>query len=399
MLDELDKMLNDNKPASFDAPAISPYGKIAYSDDETALRGWTGGIKIPDLDVSDIMDGTCASTATTYSPNSMTLKDIEDAMAMLTKPVSLGVSSRGMLANLPKPSSEHAYPFGTVISPVSSLEEAEEIASQIEEQKITMAYDPSIYNDYSAYITYTSADLVSGGAASGDMSFTVANPVPDNVIRISNDNGSIDIGLDGTIEFNGDINVSAGAQLFWDAVSVNAPRYEDTIQKLEAEVVELKEELALIAKEGYYEPAEEARENQIALDFTIAPPTNATDMVTKGYDPYSIEEDFFFGSRPGSRGTQIETLPGGQGLGELEDLEYFRRKVTDAMKLPDSYFEGDIAYAKAREVRKALLQHEVLKSQLETNKTFMVDKDSSIGKLMLKNLRAETFDDAMELLK
>lgn len=55
------------------------------------------------------------------------------------------------------------------------------------------------------------------------------------------------------------------------------------------------------------------------------------------YNPQSMSEDFFFASRPDGRGSRVETLPGGQGLGELADLEYFQRKVWRGLKVPSSY--------------------------------------------------------------
>ena len=39
----------------------------------------------------------------------------------------------------------------------------------------------------------------------------------------------------------------------------------------------------------------------------------------------SMMEDFWLPRREGGRGTEITTLPGGQNLGELSDIEYFRR--------------------------------------------------------------------------
>ena len=55
------------------------------------------------------------------------------------------------------------------------------------------------------------------------------------------------------------------------------------------------------------------------------------------YNPHSMNEDFFFASRPDGRGSRVEVLPGGQGLGELSDLEYFQRKVWRGLKVPVSY--------------------------------------------------------------
>lgn len=55
------------------------------------------------------------------------------------------------------------------------------------------------------------------------------------------------------------------------------------------------------------------------------------------YNPQSMSEDFYFASRPDGRGSRVETLPGGQGLGELADLEYFQMKVWRGLKVPTSY--------------------------------------------------------------
>jgi len=55
------------------------------------------------------------------------------------------------------------------------------------------------------------------------------------------------------------------------------------------------------------------------------------------YNPQSMSEDFFFAQRADGRGSRVETLPGGQGLGELSDLEYFQDKVWRGLRVPVSY--------------------------------------------------------------
>lgn len=57
------------------------------------------------------------------------------------------------------------------------------------------------------------------------------------------------------------------------------------------------------------------------------------------YNPQSMSEDFFFASRPDGRGSSVEQLQGGQGLGELADLEYFQRKVWRGLRVPTSYMQ------------------------------------------------------------
>ena len=50
----------------------------------------------------------------------------------------------------------------------------------------------------------------------------------------------------------------------------------------------------------------------------------------------SMLEDFWLPRREGGRGTQIETLPGGENLGQIQDVEYFQRKLYQSLNVPIS---------------------------------------------------------------
>ena len=54
----------------------------------------------------------------------------------------------------------------------------------------------------------------------------------------------------------------------------------------------------------------------------------------------SMLEDFWLPSREGGRGTDISTLPGGQNLGEIADIEYFRSKLYRSLNVPVSRLES-----------------------------------------------------------
>ena len=54
----------------------------------------------------------------------------------------------------------------------------------------------------------------------------------------------------------------------------------------------------------------------------------------------SMLEDFWLPSREGGRGTDISTLPGGQNLGEVADIEYFQRKLYRSLNVPISRLEA-----------------------------------------------------------
>lgn len=55
------------------------------------------------------------------------------------------------------------------------------------------------------------------------------------------------------------------------------------------------------------------------------------------YNPLSIMEDFFFAQTADGRGSKVEVLPGGQGLGEIDDLKFFTNKLLRGLRIPSSY--------------------------------------------------------------
>jgi len=69
-----------------------------------------------------------------------------------------------------------------------------------------------------------------------------------------------------------------------------------------------------------------------------------TGQVDQRYNPLSTDEDYVIPIRGDSTGTRIETLPGGQFTGDIEDLTYIQNKLFAALKIPKSYlgYEGDI---------------------------------------------------------
>ena len=55
------------------------------------------------------------------------------------------------------------------------------------------------------------------------------------------------------------------------------------------------------------------------------------------YNPMSVDEDYFLPVRGEKSGTRIESLPGGQFTGDIDDVEYLRDKLFSALKIPQSY--------------------------------------------------------------
>jgi len=60
-------------------------------------------------------------------------------------------------------------------------------------------------------------------------------------------------------------------------------------------------------------------------------------VVDSGYNPLSINEDYFFPQTAEGRGSKVEILPGGTNLGEIDDLKYFTNKLFRALRIPSSY--------------------------------------------------------------
>ena len=60
-------------------------------------------------------------------------------------------------------------------------------------------------------------------------------------------------------------------------------------------------------------------------------------VMDSGFNPLSINEDYFFPQTAEGRGSKVEVLPGGSNLGEIEDLRFFTNKLFRALRIPSSY--------------------------------------------------------------
>lgn len=81
------------------------------------------------------------------------------------------------------------------------------------------------------------------------------------------------------------------------------------------------------------------------------------------YNPQQMMEDFFFPVRPDGGNSRVETLPGGQNLGNLEDLHYFENKIFRGLRIPPSHMgitegasfnDGKVGTAYIQELRFAM---------------------------------------------
>lgn len=69
-------------------------------------------------------------------------------------------------------------------------------------------------------------------------------------------------------------------------------------------------------------------------------PTNdggGDQILDSSYNPLSTHEDYFFPQSADGRGSSVDVLPGGQNLGEIDDLKYFNNKLARGLRVPSSY--------------------------------------------------------------
>ena len=60
-------------------------------------------------------------------------------------------------------------------------------------------------------------------------------------------------------------------------------------------------------------------------------------VVDATYNPLSMNEDYFFPVTADGRGSSVDLLPGGQNLGEIDDLRYFNNRLARGLRVPSSY--------------------------------------------------------------
>lgn len=106
--------------------------------------------------------------------------------------------------------------------------------------------------------------------------------------------------------------------------------------------------------------------------------SGGTDKIDSVYNPMSMVEDYFFAQTADGRGSRVETLSGGENLGEIADLNYFQNKFLQGLRIPSSYMraaadggaqinEGKVGIAYIEELRFA---NYVARLQSKINDTF-----------------------------
>jgi hypothetical protein len=117
----------------------------------------------------------------------------------------------------------------------------------------------------------------------------------------------------------------------------------------------------------------------------------ATGEVRDDRNYMSMLEDFWLPSREGGRGTDITTLPGGQNLGEIADIEYFRSKLYRSLNVPVSRLESSTGFnlGRASEITRDELKFTKFVGRLRKKFTELFN-DLLRTQLIIKGIIAET---------
>ena len=95
----------------------------------------------------------------------------------------------------------------------------------------------------------------------------------------------------------------------------------------------------------------------------------------------SMMEDFWMPRREGGQGTEITTLPGGQNLGEIQDIEYFQNKLYHALNVPISRLQPQQGFSIGR-------SQEISRDEVKFNK-FIVRLRKKFSVLFSESLRVQ----------
>jgi hypothetical protein len=101
----------------------------------------------------------------------------------------------------------------------------------------------------------------------------------------------------------------------------------------------------------------------------------------------SMLEDFWLPRREGGRGTEITTLPGGQNLGEITDIEYFKKKLYRSLNVPPSRMDGEGGFnlGRSSEILRDEVKFSKFVARLRKRFSYMFN-DMLRTQLLLKNI-------------
>jgi Bacteriophage T4-like portal protein (Gp20) len=115
----------------------------------------------------------------------------------------------------------------------------------------------------------------------------------------------------------------------------------------------------------------------------------------------SMMEDFWMPRREGGKGTEITTLPGGQNLGEIQDIEYFQQKLYHALNVPISRLQQQQGFSIGRSTEISRDEVKFNKFIVRLRKKFSALFNNALRvQLIAKGIiRADEWDDMVPHIK
>jgi hypothetical protein len=112
-------------------------------------------------------------------------------------------------------------------------------------------------------------------------------------------------------------------------------------------------------------------------------------IMDASYNPLSMLEDYFFAQTAEGRGSKVEVLPGGDNLGQIDDLKYFTNKLMRALRIPSSYLptgpdDGTATYNDGR-VGTAFIQEYRFNKYCQRLQQLLIDPLDKEFKMFLKH--------------
>jgi hypothetical protein len=116
-------------------------------------------------------------------------------------------------------------------------------------------------------------------------------------------------------------------------------------------------------------------------------------IMDASYNPLSMLEDYFFAQTADGRGSKVETLPGGDNLGQIDDLRFFTNKMMRALRIPSSYLptgpdDGTAVYNDGR-VGTAYIQEYRFNKYCQRLQQLLIESLDNEFKMFLKNKGVE----------
>lgn len=124
-------------------------------------------------------------------------------------------------------------------------------------------------------------------------------------------------------------------------------------------------------------------------------------VIDSSYNPISINEDFFLATNSEGKGTRIETLAGGENLGQIDDLKYFNNKMVRGLGVPSSYLstgpdDGTATYNDGK-VGTAMIQEYRFSKYCQRLQNLMIPTLDHEFKMFLKQRGIEISSNLFEL--